>query len=184
MMALMKCETSVIDGQGFDGVVQNRGRMSRARLPDDREALTKKIEIFGLDHNGQPRKFTGYVTVGFYPGAKRRLGEIFVRFHKIGGREGRMIDAWATMVSIALQSGVPLETIVSKFAYQRFEPSGMVNDSRIRMCTSLLDYIVRWLDLEFCDGLWTNQNGAGKPLDDLTTTDEEIADGAKQNKVQ
>ena len=35
-----------------------------------------------------------------------------------------MMNSFATAISIALQYGVPLETLVQKFAYMRFEPGG------------------------------------------------------------
>ena len=36
----------------------------------------------------------------------------------------------ATLTSIALQYGVPLETLVRKFSHQRFEPSGFTATMR------------------------------------------------------
>lgn len=131
--------------------------MEREHLPDDRESVTKKLEIHGLDEKGRPMKYTGYLTVGLYEDG--RPGELFVRFAKIGGRQGALIDAWATVVSIALQSGVPLKCLTSKFSWGRFEPAGMTNDPDIRICTSPLDYICKWLNLKF----GVDVNGEDKP---------------------
>ncbi|MDQ6939374.1 MAG: vitamin B12-dependent ribonucleotide reductase, partial [Verrucomicrobiota bacterium] len=57
-----------------------------------------------------------------------------------------------TLTSIALQYGVPLESLVKKFAYQRFEPSGFTKNPDIRNATSIADYIFRWLGVQFIKG--------------------------------
>ena len=42
---------------------------------------------------------------------------------KEGSTIGGLMDTVATLTSISLQYGVPLESLVKKFAFQRFEPS-------------------------------------------------------------
>jgi ribonucleoside-diphosphate reductase alpha chain len=45
---------------------------------------------------------------------------------------------------------VPLEEVVDKFAFTRFEPSGMVsNHANIKSATSIIDYIFRLLGYEY-----------------------------------
>jgi ribonucleoside-diphosphate reductase alpha chain len=51
-----------------------------------------------------------------------------------------------------LQYGVPLESLVKKFAYQRFEPSGFTKNPDIRNATSITDYVFRWLGCQFIKG--------------------------------
>jgi ribonucleoside-diphosphate reductase alpha chain len=46
---------------------------------------------------------------------------------------------------------VPLETLVSKFAYMRFEPEGITTNPEIPFAKSLPDYIMRWLASRFLD---------------------------------
>ncbi len=53
---------------------------------------------------------------------------------------------------MALQYGVPLESLVKKFAYQRFEPSGFTKNPDIRNATSITDYVFRWLGCQFIKG--------------------------------
>jgi ribonucleoside-diphosphate reductase alpha chain len=53
---------------------------------------------------------------------------------------------------MALQYGVPLEALVRKFAYQRFEPSGFTKNPEIRNAASITDYVFRWLALKFIPG--------------------------------
>jgi ribonucleoside-diphosphate reductase alpha chain len=47
---------------------------------------------------------------------------------------------------------VPLESLVKKFAYQRFEPSGFTKNPDIRHATSITDYVFRWLACQFIKG--------------------------------
>ena len=46
----------------------------------------------------------------------------------------------------------PLESLVKKFAYQRFEPSGFTRNPEIRQATSITDYVFRWLGCRFIAG--------------------------------
>ena len=62
------------------------------------------------------------------------------------------MDTVATLTSLALQYGVPLEGLVKKFAYQRFEPSGFTKNPDIRNATSITDYVFRWLGCQFITG--------------------------------
>ena len=62
-----------------------------------------------------------------------------------------MMNSFATAISIALQYGVPLETLVRKFSYMRFEPEGMTTNPEIPFAKSMPDYIMRWLASRFLD---------------------------------
>src|ERR1700756_4211597 len=116
-------------------------RPSRQRMPDTRVSLTHKFEIAGHE---------GYITVGLYE--NRQPGELFIQMAKEGSTIGGLMDTVATLTSIALQYGVPLESLVKKFAYQRFEPSGFTKNPDIRNATSITDYIFRWLGCQFIKG--------------------------------
>jgi ribonucleoside-diphosphate reductase alpha chain len=116
-------------------------RAIRHRLPGERASVTHKFELSGHE---------GYITVGLYPTGQP--GEIFIRMAKEGSTVSGMMDAFATSVSIALQHGVPLKLLCNKFAHTRFEPSGWTGNPQIRMATSIMDYIFRWLDLRFLSG--------------------------------
>jgi len=122
----------------------------RHRLPDDRRSVTKKITIYG-NENQTPKEFDLYVTVGLYPDGQ--VGEVFIRFGNIGGRERSLLDAWCVMVSMALQYGINLQTVIDKFRNWRFEPSGLTNLEEIRFVTSPLDGIVRWIEQRFIGGM-------------------------------
>jgi ribonucleoside-diphosphate reductase alpha chain len=117
------------------------GLPSRRRMPDTRFSLTHKFEIAGHE---------GYITVGLYDNGQP--GELFVQMAKEGSTIGGLMDTVATLTSLALQYGVPLESLVKKFAYQRFEPSGFTKNPDIRNATSITDYIFRWLGCQFIKG--------------------------------
>src|SRR6266446_5848620 len=113
----------------------------RHRMPDTRSSLTHRFEIAGHE---------GYITVGLYE--DEQPGELFITMSKEGSTIGGLMDTVGTLTSIALQYGVPLESLVKKFAYQRFEPSGFTKNSDIRHATSITDYVFRWLACQFIKG--------------------------------
>jgi ribonucleoside-diphosphate reductase alpha chain len=113
----------------------------RRKMPDTRMSITHKFEIAGHE---------GYITVGLYPDGQP--GELFVQMSKEGSTIGGLMDTVATLTSISLQYGVPLEQMVRKFAYQRFEPSGFTKNSDIRTAFSITDYVFRWMGCEFISG--------------------------------
>ena len=47
---------------------------------------------------------------------------------------------------------MPVESLVRKFEHVRFEPSGMTRNPDIPIAKSLVDYIFRWLAMEFVPG--------------------------------
>ncbi len=113
-------------------------RPLRTRLPDERQSITHKFSIAGLD---------GYITVGMYTDGTP--GEIFILMAKQGSVISGLMDSFATSVSIALQYGVPLPVLVDKFAHVRFEPAGYSTNPQIGYAKSIVDYVFRWLALKF-----------------------------------
>jgi ribonucleoside-diphosphate reductase alpha chain len=59
------------------------------------------------------------------------------------------MDTIGILASMALQYGVPLEVLVSKFSHVRFEPSGFTKNPEIPIAKSLIDYIFRFLGTRF-----------------------------------
>jgi ribonucleoside-diphosphate reductase alpha chain len=76
-------------------------------------------------------------------------GEIFVVMAKEGSTISGLMDSFATMTSLALQHGVPLQLLVDKFTHTRFEPSGFTKNPEIPMAKSIMDYIFKWLAIKF-----------------------------------
>ncbi|MBA3272995.1 MAG: vitamin B12-dependent ribonucleotide reductase, partial [Chthoniobacterales bacterium] len=118
-----------------------RGKPTRHRMPDTRMSLTHKFEIAGHE---------GYITVGLFEDGQP--GELFIQMSKEGSTIGGLMDTVATLTSLSLQYGVPLDSMVRKFAYQRFEPSGFTKNPDIRNATSITDYVFRWLGCQFIPG--------------------------------
>jgi ribonucleoside-diphosphate reductase alpha chain len=113
----------------------------RRRMPRERESITHKFSIGGHE---------GYITAGKYEDGS--IGEIFLTdIGKEGSTLRGMMNSFATAISIALQYGVPLETLVRKFSYMRFEPEGMTSNPEIPFAKSMPDYIMRWLASRFLD---------------------------------
>jgi ribonucleoside-diphosphate reductase alpha chain len=110
----------------------------RRKLPDERESITHKFSIGGHE---------GYITVGKYEDGSP--GEIFITMAKEGSTISGLMDSFATMTSLSLQHGVPLQLLVDKFTHTRFEPSGFTRNPEIPMAKSIMDYIFKWLAIKF-----------------------------------
>ena len=110
-------------------------------MPKERQSITHKFSIGGHE---------GYITAGMYEDGT--VGEIFLTdIGKEGSTLRGMMNAFATSISIALQYGVPLETLVRKFSYMRFDPEGATGNPEIPFAKSMPDYIMRWLASRFLD---------------------------------
>ena len=133
---------------------------ARKRMPRERQSLTHKFSLGGHE---------GYITAGLYTDGT--VGEIFLTdIGKEGSTLRGMMNSFATAISISLQYGVPLETLVRKFAYMRFEPEGITTNPEIPFAKSMPDYIMRWLASRFLDadtqedlGILTKEVRARRP---------------------
>ena len=113
--------------------------MNRRRLHDRRHGYIRRVTIGG---------HTLYLHTGEYPDGT--LGEIFIDMHKDGSMVRAMTNAFAQLVSISLQYGVPLDKFVTSFVNTRFEPAGIVTGhERITRATSILDFVFRELGLHY-----------------------------------
>ena len=141
----------------------------RRRMPETRVAINHKFEIAG---------HKGYLTVGMFEDGQP--GELFIQMNKEGSTIGGLMDTVATLTSISLQYGVPLESLVKKFAYQRFEPSGFTRNPDIRNATSITDYIFRWLGCQFIKGYKEatspNKGQSDLPMKELAQIDKAAID--------
>ena len=117
------------------------GRPARRRLPATRHSLTHKFSVGGHE---------GYITVGLFEDGTP--GELFISMAKEGSTIGGLMDVIGTETSMGLQYGVPLEVLVEKFSHSRFEPSGWTPNPDIPVAKSVVDYIFRWLGIQFLPG--------------------------------
>ena len=115
---------------------------TRRSLPDSCEGGRMKARVGG---------HTVYLNHSAYEDG--RLGEIMLTTSKEGAAWRSMLNQFAIAVSLGLQHGVPLEAVVYSFTFQKFEPSGMVmgGSGRVKMSSSIVDYIFRELAIKYLD---------------------------------
>jgi ribonucleoside-diphosphate reductase alpha chain len=147
-------------------------RPMRRRLPDTRRSLTHKFNVAGHE---------GYITVGLYEDGCP--GELFITMAKEGSTIGGLMDSLGTAISIALQYGVPTESLVTKFTHQRFEPAGMTHNRDIPFAKSLVDYIFRWLGMEFIPG-YRAANAPQRPADKKAASTTSMAQTKAQSVAE
>jgi len=129
----------VVEERVVERVVERERPAERRRLPDRRKGYIQKATVGG-------HKL--YLHTGEYDDGA--LGEIFVDMHKEGAAFRSLMNNFAIAISIGLQYGVPLEEFVDAYTFTRFEPAGMVQgNDRIKMATSLLDYLFRELAVSY-----------------------------------
>ncbi|MBU3675359.1 MAG: vitamin B12-dependent ribonucleotide reductase, partial [Solirubrobacteraceae bacterium] len=156
-----------VDAMIADAVAAAENAPARRRMPKERQSITHKFSIGGHE---------GYITAGMYEDGS--VGEIFLTdIGKEGSTLRGMMNAFATSISIALQYGVPLEKLVEKFSYMRFDPEGITQNPEIPFAKSMPDYIMRWLASRFLDvdtqeelGIQTAEVRARKAAQDAATS--------------
>lgn len=130
----------------------------RERLPDERNGGThgfrlkstrEGVACMKCGHVEQPAPETVrfYFTVNTYPDG--RPGEVFVRADKQGTLASGALDVLGIIISLALQHGVPLKTIVAKMKDTRFPPASFTGDELVPNCSSPLDLLARYLEAKF-----------------------------------
>ena len=83
----------------------------------------------------------GYITVGLFD--DNRPGELFLRMAKEGSTMGGLMDTIGILTSLALQYGVPVETLARKFEFKnvmagtRLESNGHPMTVAIRRSSEL-----------------------------------------------
>ncbi|MEO6513299.1 MAG: vitamin B12-dependent ribonucleotide reductase [Candidatus Saccharimonadales bacterium] len=110
----------------------------RRKLPRVRSSKTYKFQIADLE---------GYFTVGEYEDSTP--GELFISVSKQGSTLSGLMDSFAISVSHGLQFGVPLKSYVKTLRGTSFAPTGITDDPDIRTASSITDYIVRRLALDY-----------------------------------
>lgn len=130
------------------------------KLPDERPSIVHEFYI------GDTPLGHGCVIVGLYPNTEE-IGEIFikmavktpdpgddVRVLKQQIREltwflRGILDKLAIAVSVGLQRGIPFEVYSTKFVHTQFPPDGYTRNKDIPRCTSIIDYLFRWMSFRF-----------------------------------
>jgi len=146
----------------------------RRRLPATRQSLTHKFSVGGHE---------GYITVGLFEDGTP--GELFITMAKEGSTIGGLMDTIGTLTSMSLQYGVPLEALVKKFSHMRFEPSGWTGNPEIPNAKSVVDYILRWLGIQFIPG-YREENTPQREVVETKTAEPAVVDSTETEveKVQ
>ena len=147
-------------------------RPLRRRLPETRGSITHKFNVAGHE---------GYLIVGLYEDG--RPGELFITMAKEGSTIGGLMDSLGTAISVALQYGVPVESLVTKFAHQRFEPMGMTTNLEIPFAKSLVDYIFRWMGMQFING-YREQNSPRRGAAAVSYPAQDVPASGASNSVK
>jgi ribonucleoside-diphosphate reductase alpha chain len=107
-------------------------------LPKRRKSSTYKFHISDL---------SGFFTVSEYEDGTP--GELFINVSKQGSTLSGLMDSFAISVSHGLQYGVPLKSYVKTLRGTSFAPAGITDDAEIRTASSITDYIIRRLALDY-----------------------------------
>ena len=110
----------------------------RRMLPKRRKSSTYKFHISDL---------SGFFTVSEYEDGTP--GELFINVSKQGSTLSGLMDSFAISVSHGLQYGVPLKSYVKTLRGTSFAPAGITDDAEIRTASSITDYIIRRLALDY-----------------------------------
>jgi len=117
------------------------GAGHRQVLPQTRDSVTHKFSVGNHE---------GYLTIGLHPDG--RPGELFLKMSKEGSTISGMCQAFCRAFSLSLQHGLSIDDAVVRFRGMRFEPMGATSNPAIPECSSIVDYVARFMELHFCEG--------------------------------
>lgn len=111
----------------------------KKKLPQRRRGYTQKMVVGGQ---------TLFLHTGEYEDGT--LGEIFIDLAKTGSLLRAVMNGFCIAISIALQHGAPLEGLVDKFTFFKFDPSGIVQGHQhIKRADSIIDAVFRDLGIHY-----------------------------------
>jgi ribonucleoside-diphosphate reductase alpha chain len=116
----------------------DNNKSPRRTLPPTHTSVTHKFSISGHE---------GYLTIGLFEDGSP--GEIFIKMSKEGSTLSGLIQGFCRAFSLAIQYGLPLTDAIDRFRNTRFDPLGITSNPSIPQASSILDYVVQYLDMEF-----------------------------------
>jgi len=123
------------------------------------EAVSDRIVVKGAIRRELPRRrrgrtyefkladLKGFFTVGEFEDGTP--GELFINVSKQGSTLSGLMDSFAISISHGLQYGVPVKSYVKTLMSSSFAPAGITDDPEIRTASSITDYIMRRLALDY-----------------------------------
>jgi ribonucleoside-diphosphate reductase alpha chain len=128
----------------------------RKKLPDDLPCLPRhKFRVGGHE---------GFIHPGIDP-ETGELMELFIRVAQAGSTVGGLLDNFGIVFSKALQYGIPLDVLIEKMEGSKFEPAGWTSHPDIKSASSILDYIARWVKIQFLDDKEDNTEKEQVPVE-------------------
>lgn len=116
----------------------------REPLPDTRRSITHRARIETAQGH-----LSIYITVGFYEDG--RIAEVFINAGKLGSTVRGLMDDLARLLSFALQYGLPADDLFERMTGANYPPQGTTSNEDIKACTSVTDYLFRFLALQVPD---------------------------------
>lgn len=126
-----------------------QGAVSPVKFPldDERRGVTRKFMLSTGTYDEEGEVYKGYFTINTY--ADGTPGELVISMNKIGAFEHGFATAFATAISLLLQYGVDPREIYSKFKLMEFEPAGITGVPSVPMAKSLIDLIMKFMEVNF-----------------------------------
>lgn len=123
--------------------------ISRRRPPDECPGPSRKRFSIGGEK--------GYIHTSYFEEDKA-LAEVFIRMYSQGSTVAGLLDAISKLLSWCAQHGILNDNLLSKLKGASFEPKGITKDRNIRFASSVVDYLARYLEINYPDGKWVGTN--------------------------
>ena len=97
-----------------------------------------------MDPRGQfSVRLSLFAMVGLFDDGS--VGEIFIKMAKEGSTLSGLIQGFCRAFSLCLQFGLPTSEACKRFEGMRFDPMGPTSNPDIPDCSSILDYVSKYL---------------------------------------
>lgn len=113
----------------------------KIELPFVRDSISHQFYIH--DPSGRAR---GYIHVSEHEG---RPVEVFLNITKAGSTLRGLTDLVGSLIGKQLRLGLPLEDVIDGAIGTIYEPAGPTDNPEVPFCTSLADYVARWLAVRY-----------------------------------
>lgn len=140
------------ESKNSEGTVEKSEKPAETMRTTVQEVLAGQKRSLPRRRNGHSYKFRiadlkGFMTVNEFEDGTP--GELFINVSKEGSTLAGLMDSFAISVSHGLQYGVPLKSYVKTLMGTTFAPSGISDDPDIRTASSITDYVIRRLALDY-----------------------------------
>ena len=149
---VLSVQSSTQDLQENGVTVQEIGDDKKVDVEPIQDQNTRE----GIVHKFTVGEFEGYLIAGVRPDGNPR--DLFIVGNKVGSATRGYLDTIGILISYILRNNLSLKEVTSRLRGIRFEPSGFTSNNEIRVSTSIIDYIARWLDFKFGEVISNVQN--------------------------